>query len=320
MPVPLSLYPPLEPSSVARLAVGDGHVLHVETCGAPQGVPVLFLHGGPGSSINPTHRRFFDPAFYRIVLFDQRGCGRSIPAGGIAHNTTRHLVDDIERLRASLGIERWVLFGGSWGSTLALAYAQQHPQRVRAAVLRGVFLASREEVAWFVCGLRAFMPEAWKRLSVDDDAAPEDLIARYHAAVTADDGALARKAAADWSEYETAVMAVGEATGRAASPAPDSLLARVRVQLHYLINDCFLEPGALIGGMARLQDIPAILVQGRRDLVCPPAAAYTLHRAWTPSSLRMVEEAGHSALHPAMVDALVRATREVKQWIEGGRV
>ncbi len=323
MPVLNSLYPQLEPTRVTRLPVGDGHELHVEECGAGQGVPVLFLHGGPGSSINPAHRRFFDPAFYRIVLFDQRGCGRSTPAGATAGNTTQHLVDDIERLRESLGIQRWVLFGGSWGSTLALAYAQQHPLRVRAAILRGVFLASRREVSWFVHDLRAFMPEAWLRLSEGDErATAEALIARYHAQVMGADVEHARAAAARWNAYESAVMAVGETAGggtSAGGPAPDALLARVKVQLHYLMHDCFLEPGALIGATDRVCAVPAILVQGRRDLVCPPDTAYALHRAWPGSSLRVVEEAGHSAMHPAMVDALVRATEDVKQWIEGGR-
>jgi len=323
MPVLHPLYPQLEPASVTRLPVGDGHELHVEECGAGRGVPVLFLHGGPGSSINPTHRRFFDPEFYRIVLFDQRGCGRSTPAGATAGNTTQHLVEDIERMRELLGIERWILFGGSWGSTLALAYAQQHPLRVRAVILRGVFLASRREVAWFVQDLRAFMPEAWLRLSEGDETATaEALIARYHAQVMGADVERARAAAARWHAYESAVMAVGEAAGGSApsaGPAPDALLARVKVHLHYLIHDCFLEPDALIGAADRVRDVPAIVVQGRRDLVCPPATAYALHRAWPGSSLRVVEEAGHSAMHPAMVDALVQATREVKQWIEGGR-
>jgi len=321
---PLELYPPLQPASVQRLQVDELHTLHVETCGAPDGEPALFLHGGPGSSINPHHRRFFDPAFWRIVLFDQRGCGQSSPAGSIERNTTQDLVTDIERLREALGVQRWTLFGGSWGSTLALAYAQRHPQHVRAMILRGVFLASRAEVEWFVRGLRAFMPEAWNDFSSGDPGiSAGGLLARYHAQVMAADAAAARAAAQRWSAYENAVMAVGEAQAAGSAPpsaaAGDALLARMRVHLHYLLNDCFLAPDALLEGSARLAGIPAKIVQGRRDLVCPPSTAYALQRAWPGSTLRMIEAAGHSALHPAMIDALVDATQEVRRLIEEGR-
>ncbi|MCC7546600.1 MAG: prolyl aminopeptidase [Burkholderiales bacterium] len=331
---PLTLYPPLEPADVLQLPVEHGHALHVEVCGAVHGEPVLFLHGGPGSSTNPNHRRFFDPSFYRIVLFDQRGCGRSTPAGETADNTTQDLIADIERLRQFLGVQRWVLFGGSWGGTLALSYAQRHPARVRAMVLRGVFLASAQEVAWFVHGLRAFMPEAWLRFSGGDAGeSAAGLLARYHAQVTGADERIAQEAAARWNAYESAVMSVGETAAPAgtfpvgtslagtspADPAGKTVAARVRIHLHYLVNHCFLASQQLMFGMSRLEAVPAIIVQGRRDLVCPPVTAHALHLAWPSSTLRMVEEAGHSALHPAMIDALVRATQDVKQWIEGGR-
>ena len=321
---PLELYPPLQPMSVQRLQVDERHTLHVETCGAPDGEPVLFLHGGPGSSINPNHRRFFDPAFWRIVLFDQRGCGQSSPAGSVESNTTQDLIADIERLREALGLQRWTLFGGSWGSTLALAYAQRHPRHVRAMILRGVFLASRAEVRWFVSGLRAFVPEAWQDFGGSEpDLGADALLARYHAQVTGTDAAAAVAAARCWSAYENAVMAVGEAPA-SATTAPavavaDAILARVRVHLHYLVNDCVLVPDALLEGSVRLAGIPARIVQGRRDLVCPPSTAHALQRAWPGSTLRMVEAAGHSALHPAMIDALVGATQEVRRLIEGGR-
>lgn len=322
MSSPRSLFPPLECAYRAHLQLSADHRIYVEACGASHGCPVLFLHGGPGSSINPNHRRFFDPDFYRIVLFDQRGCGQSTPAGWTACNTTQDLIDDIERLRHELQIGSWVLFGGSWGSTLALAYAQQHPQRVRAMVLRGVFLASREEVAWYLEGLRAFVPEAWSRLSGgDDEVSPAALLARYHALVTSADERIAQAAAERWSAYESAVMAIGETPvppGGATGGGTAGTLARVRIQLHYLVNDCFLAADTLLGGTPRLREIPAIIVQGRRDLVCPPATAHMLHRRWPGSQLRMVEEAGHSAMHPAMVDALVRATEDVKALIEGG--
>jgi len=320
----LSLYPPLDTFSSMQVDVAGGHALHVEVGGAAHGVPVLFLHGGPGSSINPNHRRFFDPAFYRIVLFDQRGCGKSAPAGETSNNTTQDLIDDIERLRIELRVERWILFGGSWGSTLALVYAQRHPERVRAMVLRGVFLASRAEVAWFLEGLRAFMPDAWLRLSGGDDrASAVSLLARYHAEVFGADARAALAAAERWNAYESAVMAVGETAPQlsgapAASAASSGALARVRVQLHYLVHDCFLDAGALLEGVSRLPTMPVIIVQGRRDLVCPPLTAHALQRGWPGSSLHMVEQGGHSAMHPAMVDALVRAMQTIRLSIEGG--
>src|SRR5512145_2297532 len=235
------LFPPLEPCAAGRLAVGDGHALHFELCGNAAGAPVVFLHGGPGSSINPGHRRFFDPAFYRVVLFDQRGCGRSAPRGAIAHNTTAHLIADIERLREHLGVSRWMVFGGSWGSTLALAYAQAHPASVCGMVLRGLFLASHAEVDWFLDGLQRFVPEAWAEFAAGAPAAGSaELLRHYVAQALGPDRAAALGAARRWSAYESALMAVGEAPG---TPSPaaddDAVLDRVRVHLHYLASDCF---------------------------------------------------------------------------------
>ncbi len=303
------LYPPIEPAQSGWLEVGDGHRLYFEVCGNQQGAPVLFLHGGPGSSTNPGHRRFFDPSFYRIVLFDQRGCGRSTPSGEIRANTTADLLEDIERLRQHLGVERWLLFGGSWGSTLALAYAQAHPQRVRGLVLRGVFLATDAEVAWFVEGLRHFLPEAWEALTRGvPQPSCEGLIAHYHEAVVRGDMSAAQR----WNAYENATMAVGEAGSSAAAPPSPELLARVRVQLHYLASHCFLEPDQLMRDLSRITHLAAVIVQGRRDLACPPVTAYTLAQAWPAAHWWMVEEAGHSAMHPALRAALVRATEEFK--------
>jgi proline iminopeptidase len=303
------LYPPIEPERTGWLEVGEGHRLYFDLCGSPRGVPALFLHGGPGSSSNAGHRRFFDPQFYRIVLFDQRGCGRSTPAGATHANTTAHLIEDIERLREHLGVGRWLLFGGSWGSTLALAYAQAHPQRVSGLVLRGLFLASSAEVAWYLEGLRRFLPEAWGALA-QGVAQPDraGLIADYAACVERGELAAAQR----WSAYESAVMAVGEQGANGSASNTEALLARVRVQLHYLSHECFLAPGQLLAGLPTIARLPAILVQGRRDMVCPPATAYTLAQAWPAARLRMVEEAGHSALHPALRAALVRATEEFK--------
>jgi proline iminopeptidase len=304
-----ALFPPLESYACGWLEAGDGHRVWVEECGNPDGVPVLFLHGGPGSSINPGHRRFFDPAFYRIVLFDQRGCGQSTPRGAIDANTTPHLVRDIERLRLHLDVERWLLFGGSWGSTLALAYAQTHPGALQGFILRGLFLASAQEVAWFLFELRSFLPEAWQAFANDAaDRSAAGVLQHYRERIGLDDEA----AAARWVAWESAVMAVGEAPASAGG-ANAAALARVRVQLHYLAHDCFLAPGQLLRGMERLHGLPAILVQGRRDLVCPPLTAYTIAQRWPGAELRVVEEGGHSAAHPAMAQALVQATQDMKE-------
>jgi proline iminopeptidase len=311
-----TLYPPLDPCERGHLEVTGGHRIYFEACGRGDGVPALFLHGGPGSSIAAVHRRFFDPAFYRIVLFDQRGCGQSTPRGATEHNTTADLIDDIERLRRHLGVQRWMLFGGSWGSTLALAYAQRHTQQVRGMVLRGVFLATREEVDWFVRGLRRFVPEAADAFQAGA-ADGADLVAHYAALLASPDAQVALAAAQRWSAYESAVMAVGESQAGSGAPDAAGVLARVRVQLHYLAHRCFLAPGQLLAAAGALQPLPAILVQGRRDLVCPPAAAYTLARSWPRAQLRMVEDGGHSALHPAMSAALVRATDDMRQMLRG---
>jgi proline iminopeptidase len=304
-----ALFPPLEPYASGWLEAGDGHRVWYEQCGNAEGAPVVFLHGGPGSSVNPGHRRFFDPSFYRIVLFDQRGCGRSTPRGEVNANTTQHLIEDLEQLRRLLDVGPWLLFGGSWGSTLALAYAQAHPGAVTGLVLRGLFLASDDEVAWFLTGLRRFLPDAWVAFAAGAaDASAAGLLRHYYDRSHLGDEAAALR----WNAWESAVMTVGEA-GSAAASADASAPARVRVQLHYLVNRCFLAPGQLLDGAERLRDLPAILVQGRRDLVCPPGTAYTLRERWPGAELRMVEEGGHSALHPALARALVQATQDMKE-------
>lgn len=294
-------------------ARGHAH-LFFEVCGNADGLPALFLHGGPGSGINANHRRFFDPQAWRILLFDQRGCGRSTPRGGIEQNTTADLVHDIEQLRMRLGVERWMLFGGSWGSTLALAYAQAHPDRVSGLVLRGVFLASDAEMRWYLEGLRVFMPHAWEAL-VEGISPPDahTLVRWYASRVLGADREEALRAARRWSAYENAAMAIGEASaGAAGGPDIDALLDRMRVQLHYLRNDCFLAPRELLDGTDRIAHLPCVIVQGRRDIVCPPVTAYALHRRWPGSRLRMVEEGGHSAMHPAMAAALVQAVQDMR--------
>jgi proline iminopeptidase len=308
-PEPGALYPPLEPFAQGRLRVGGLHTVHFEQCGNPDGVPALFLHGGPGSQTRPVHRRFFDPQHYRIVLFDQRGCGQSSPAGSADANTTRDLVADVEALRRHLALDRVLLFGGSWGSTLALAYAGAHPDRVAAMVLRGVFLASRAEIDWYLDGLSRFVPEAWNAL---DQGEGGDLVARYHALVNQDDRGAALAAAQRWVGYEAAIMNLGAADdAAAAAEAPAAALVRARIQLHYLAHGCFLRPGELFAGLERLGDVPAVIVQGRLDMVCPPRAAFELARRLPRAELRLVERGGHSASGPEMAAALRRATDDL---------
>lgn len=311
MPHVDALYPPLEPFAEQQLRVQGGHVLHVEQCGNPEGFPALFLHGGPGSRARPLHRRFFDPRFYRIVLFDQRGCGRSRPLGRTEDNTTPHLVEDIEALRSHLGAERVMLFGGSWGATLALAYATAHPQRVAAMVLRGVFLGSRGEVDWYLGGLGELLPQAWQGLAQGEG---EDLLARYHALISRGDEAAARR----WVAYEEAVMALDSGSADVGDVEdPEAILARARVQLHYLAHDCFLEPGELLSGLERIGDTPALIVQGSRDRVCPPGAALEVAKRLPGAELRLVERGGHSAAAPEMAQALRRATDELRARLRG---
>jgi proline iminopeptidase len=301
-----ALYPPIEPFAEQQFRVDGGHVLHVEQCGNPEGFPALFLHGGPGSRTRPLHRRFFDPRFYRIVLFDQRGCGRSTPLGRTEDNTTRHLVDDIEALRRHLGAERLMLFGGSWGATLALAYATDHPQRIAAMVLRGIFLGSRSEVDWYLGGLGELVPHAWQALAQGDG---EDLLGRYHALVSRRDEAAARR----WVAYEEALMALDSGSGNSnEKEEPEAILARARVQLHYLAHDCFFAPGELLSRLPRVGDTPALIVQGSRDRVCPPAAALDVAKRLPGAELRLVERGGHSAAAPEMAQALRRATDELR--------
>jgi proline iminopeptidase len=301
-----ALYPPLEPYRSGHLEVTGGHRIWFEESGKPDGRPVLFLHGGPGSSCKPDHRRYFDPSRYRIVLFDQRGCGRSMPAGSVEENTTAHLIDDIERLRKLLGVERWLLFGGSWGSTLALAYAQAHPARVERMILRGIFLASKAELDWYFVGLRQFIPEAWEALWSVAPAVPwPRLVRRYEAALH---GAEAAAAAARWSAFETAVMSIGDLQPMLPpANADDVLIARARVQVHYLAHDCFLRPGQLLDDMPRIAHLPATLLHGRQDFVCPPSTAFDLARRWPAARLTYVEQAKHASSHPALERELVAA-------------
>lgn len=309
------LFPPLEPHRHGLLPVDDRHTLYWEECGNPQGVPVLFLHGGPGGGISPTHRRFFDPAHYRIVLFDQRGAGKSIPLGEWQANTTPLLIDDIEALRQLLGIEQWLVFGGSWGATLALAYGQTHPQRCLGFILRGIFLCTQAEIDWFLYGMRQFFPEAYDAfvapIPVEERG---DLLQAYKRRLFGDDQAQSLQAARDWSRYEGNCLFL--------QPHPDLLstfdddavaLGIGRLEAHYFLHHGFMEEDQLIRDIGRIAHLPAVIVQGRYDVVCPPVSAWRLHHAWPGSRLQLIADAGHAAMEPGTAAALVAATEQFRQ-------
>ncbi|HEV8646592.1 MAG TPA: prolyl aminopeptidase [Burkholderiales bacterium] len=314
------LYPAIEPYRKDWLAVGGGHQVYFEESGNPEGFPVLFVHGGPGSRTRPPHRRFFDPAFYRIVLFDQRGCGQSAPAGSIFENTTSHLVADIEQLRHHLGVDRWLLFGGSWGSTLCLAYATAHADRVAGMVLRGVFLGSATEVEWYVSGIRRFVPEAWADFAGD---AGESVIEHYRQRIDHPETSVALAAARRWSNYETRIMAIGEMSnggddGRNGA-TDEEMLAGARIQLHFLAHQCFLRPNQLLDDLWRIGNKPVTLVQGRMDMVCPPISAFEVSRRLAGADLRLVPNGGHSAMQPAVAAELCAATARMRDLLGNSR-
>ncbi|MBX3726397.1 MAG: prolyl aminopeptidase [Xanthomonadales bacterium] len=312
MSVEHRLYPDIEPFDTGWLQVSPLHRIRYEQSGNPQGKPVVGLHGGPGAGASPRMRRFFDPARYRIVLFDQRGCGRSTPHAELAENTTWHLVDDIEALRSHLGIERWQVFGGSWGSTLALAYAQRHPSRVTELVLRGIFMLRRAELEWFYQrGADALFPDAWEDYVA---AIPEvergDLMGAYHRRLTGPDAEQRLAAAIAWTTWESRTsFLLPDPVHVAATQADAFALAFARIESHYFVNGGFFETdGQLLRDIDRIRHIPATIVQGRYDVVCPMRSAWDLHRAWPQAELRIVDDAGHSAFEPGIAGALVEAT------------
>jgi len=306
------LYPDIEPYRTDRLAVDDLHTLHIEECGNPHGLPVLFLHGGPGAGVSTYHRRFFDPARYRIVLFDQRGAGKSTPHAELRDNTTQHLVADIEKIRVHCGIERWVVFGGSWGSTLALAYAQAHPERVLGLVLRGIFLGRPGELRWFNeldGGARWIFPERWRRyLDYIPEAEHGELVEAYWRRLDDPDPDVRLAAALAWGWWEggsTTLVHDPQESGNFEEPA--IAISVARAEAHYFRHRVFLEPDQLLRGVDRIRHIPATIVHGRYDIICPVKSAIDLAAAWPQASLHIVL-AGHSAADPAIVDVLVGAT------------
>ena len=307
-----TLYPAIEPFASGFLQVSPLHRLYYEQCGNPDGKPVVFLHGGPGAGCGPNSRRFFDPAHYHIILFDQRGCGRSTPHAELVENTTWELVADMERLREHLGIDRWQVFGGSWGSTLALSYAQTHPQRVSELVLRGIFMLRRWELEGFYQkGCDAIFPDAWETyLAQIPEVERGDLISAYYRRLTSPDPAIRLSAAKAWSVWEASTSYLLQDAEQIKGNAVDEFaLAFARIECHYFVHGGFFEADdQLLRNASRLKDIPAVIVQGRYDVVCPARSAWDLHRAWPEADLRIVADAGHSAFEPGITDELVRAT------------
>lgn len=304
-------YPAIEPYSVHTVPVSDGHRLYVEECGKADGLPVVFIHGGPGAACETYHRQFFNPEIYRIILFDQRGCGQSTPHASLQGNTTPALVSDMEVIRTTLGIDRWVVFGGSWGSTLGLVYAETHPENVLGLILRGIFLCRPRDIHWFYQdGASCLLPDHWQDfLQPIAEAERHDLVSAYYRRLTGDDEIAKMAAAKAWSLWE----------GRASTLLPKSAvvdhfgnpktaLSLARIECHYFMNESFLQTDQILKNVSRLKKIPGVIVHGRYDVVCPLEQAWLLHQVWPQSRLQVIQDAGHSATEPGIVDALVTAT------------
>jgi len=309
MPDIAPLYPPISSHASGMLDTAGLHRIYWETSGNPDGIPVLFVHGGPGSGTSPVQRRFFDPARYRIVLFDQRGCGRSTPHGELTDNTTQHLIADMEALRRELGIASWLVFGGSWGSTLALAYAEAHPECCRGLVLRGIFLCRKSEIDWFLHGIRALFPEAQRQLAEFIPANERhDLLTAYHRRLVDPDPAVHQPAAHQWATFEASCSTLLPNPELVSAFGSDRIaLSLSRIEAHYFVNDIFLPDNSLLANVGRLRGIPAIIVQGRYDAVCPIVSADDLARAWPEARYVIVPDAGHSAFEPGIARELVAA-------------
>lgn len=316
----LTLYPAITPYREFKLKVSAIHEIYVEESGNPNGLPVLFIHGGPGAGASESDRCFFDPAVYRIIIFDQRGCGRSTPHASLEENTTQHLIADIEKIREHLSIERWVLFGGSWGSTLSLAYAQTHPEHVLALILRGIFLCTRAEIDWFYgpCGAANLFPDYYTDFiaPLKKEDRTERFIEAYYELLTSDDEIKRMSAAKAWSIWE------GKTCTLEPNPkkidffsSPSAALSIARIECHYFKHDSFLSPNQLLNNMHRIAHLPGILVHGRYDVVCSAKYAWDLHQAWPNSQLNIIRSAGHSSSELGTMDALIRATQEIAKML-----
>ena len=311
MPAPTRFYPPIEPYAHGMLEVGDGHAIYWELCGNPHGIPVVVLHGGPGGGCSPMQRRLFDPRHYRMLLFDQRGCGRSTPHASLDHNTTWHLVADIERLREMTSTSRWLVFGGSWGSTLALAYAQAHPERATGLILRGIFALRRAELLWYYQeGASWLFPDKWERfLAPIPEAERGDLIAAYRKRLTCDDRRVRIEAARAWSLWEGETLTLLPSAEIAAQHGDDRYaLAFARIENHYFTHAAWLEEGQLLRDIHRIAHLPGVIVQGRYDVATPARTAWDLHRAWPAAEFHLIADAGHATTEPGILGALIDAT------------
>jgi proline iminopeptidase len=313
------LYPTIQPYVTHSIKADAIHTLHVEECGNPKGIPVLFLHGGPGGGCTPIYRQFFDPDVYRIVLFDQRGSGRSTPHAELEANTTQHLVQDIELIRTHLSIEKWVVFGGSWGSTLALVYAEENPDHVLGLILRGIFLCRDEDIHWFYQeGANHVFPDYWQDfLAPIPENERDNLLQAYHKRLAGDDEVNRMAAAKAWSVWEGRCSTL-QANQRLVEhfSDPHTALSLARIESHYFVNNCFLKNNQILDNADKLKDIPGIIVHGRYDIVCPVEQAYALHQAWPSADLQIIPTAGHAATEPGNVDALVKATINMSQCLE----
>jgi proline iminopeptidase len=310
--LPMSrLFPPIEPFRTHSVAVSRRHTLYVEECGRPDGLPVVFVHGGPGAGCETYHRQFFNPDIYRIILFDQRGCGRSLPHAELTGNNTQALVMDMETIRVMLGIDHWIVFGGSWGSTLGLVYAETHPSRVLGLILRGIFLCRPRDIHWFYQeGASFLLPDYWQDYLQPIPAAERDhLVKAYYRRLTGDDELTRMAAAKAWSVWEgraSTLLPRDSVVGHFSNPF--TALSLARLECHYFMHDSFLEPDQILHDASRLHDIPGVIVHGRYDLVCPIEQAWSLHKAWPQARLEIIADAGHSATEEGIVDALVTAT------------
>ncbi len=310
------LFPAITPNISGMLDVGDGHTIYWEECGNPHGTPVVFLHGGPGAGSSSIHRRFFDPVHYRVILLDQRGCGRSTPTADITNNTTDHLIADLEKLRNFLKIERWFVFGGSWGSTLALAYGVTHPDRCLGFILRGIFMGQTYEGDWFLNRMGTFQPEAaraFKTFLPKEER--KDLLGSYVKRLNDPDPAIHHPAAVAWSSYEEACATLLPHHG-SVNPDPKSTLCLSRLEAHYFVHNFFMKEGFLLKKLHRIIHLPCTIVQGRYDVVCPPVTAETLARNWPKAQFNVIPDAGHSALEPGIRAALINATQAFKALVE----
>ena len=308
-----NLYPEIEPYQSGWFEASTIHHVYYEQCGNPAGQPVVFLHGGPGSGCNPAQRRFFDPAHYRIILLDQRGCGRSRPLGCVDENTTENLVSDIEHLRGLLGIDRWLVFGGSWGSTLALAYTLAYPTSVTGLILRGVFLSRTAELNWFLNDVKHFYPEAWETLlAFLDPSEHGNVLQAYANRVSSNDATVNIPAAIHWNAYESSIMTLRPSSNSSPVVPDDIQLARARVQLHYLLHECFIGQRDILKEIGALAHIPTTIIQGRYDMVCPPRTAWQLSQAMPHAEFHLIPDAGHSAMEPGTTSELIAATEQFK--------